>query len=180
MTDEEKRPLSEFLPQLEVDRFALAGIALSHVQSVERIIHHVLIFVLNEDPWGMRILHAQTEVDRKRTLGYFLAQLRKRVGIREDLDAKLGSFLERRNTLAHRMQEIPGWEGKTAEAYMASRRFLLGLTRDSHELLMLFAALCLQWQRNAMPDAVLPHQDQIDHLAKNYVTELDDLFFRKV
>lgn len=87
--------------------------------------------------------------------------------------------MERRNTLAHHLEEVPGWKEKTPEAYAASNRFLYQLTTDSHELQMIFVALSRAWQKEVMPDAVLPEQDAIDEMTKHYQPILNELFFKK-
>ena len=66
----------------------------------------------------------ESQQDRKRTLGQFLTALKKLVELDEGFDAMLDEFLEKRNLLIHRIDEIPGWSLNTGPRLIASRRFL--------------------------------------------------------
>jgi hypothetical protein len=57
---------------------------------------------------------AQSNTEQKKTLGYFLAELRKRVDLDVHFDRTLAEFLRRRNLLAHHLSDLPGWNTDTA------------------------------------------------------------------
>jgi hypothetical protein len=52
---------------------------------------------------------AQSNAEQKKTLGYFLAELRKRVDLDVHFDRTLAEFLRRRNLLAHHLSDLLGW-----------------------------------------------------------------------
>lgn len=177
---ERKRRLWDVVKPAEVELYALVGMALGHVQSVEDILPLVMTFVFQKgDKLDIYMIEAQTKAEQKKTLGYFIGELRKRVGIRADLEDKLLSFLERRNTLAHRLAEVPGWEAGPVAGFDETAIFLSTLIEDSHELLVIFATLVQAWQKEAMPFATLPHEDLIEKLTERYRLELYELFFEK-
>jgi hypothetical protein len=91
-------------------------------------------------------LVAQSESERKRTLGYFLAELRKRAELDQHFDAALAEFLRRRNILAHRLSDIPGWDAGTHQGIYVGRRFINELLEMNHEVLKVFAGLVRAWQ----------------------------------
>lgn len=178
--DDERKRLSKILQPEEIEVFALVGIALNSAQSVEQILRLVMTFVLQKgDRLDLLTLEAQEAAERKKTIGYFLRELRKRAGIAPGLDKKLDSFLERRNLLAHNLHGVPGWGPKTAKGQAAGRAFLMRFIDDSHELLIIFVALANAWQKDALPGAALPRQDLVDELTKDHVPMLDELFFAK-
>lgn len=178
----EKQSLSTVIGEEEVENMARVGIALDLVQSVEDALRLVMTFVLQKDdgPLNIAKLEAQTKAERKKTLGYFIGELRKRAGLREDLEEILDRFLEARNTLAHRLDEIPGWEQRrTAQGRLQAYQFLSQLMEDSFTLVRVFATLTLEWQREAMPGAELPYAKEVEELTKQHRAILDDLFFAK-
>lgn len=95
----EDSSLSSVLSRRELETFARIGIALHHVQVVEGLLRFVMTFVIQKGD-SVDILKVE-EADRKKTLGYFMAELRKRAGLHPGLDRELVEFLEKRNTLAH-------------------------------------------------------------------------------
>lgn len=178
----EKQSLSSVIGEEEMESMARVGIALRLVQTVEVVLRLVMTFVLQKDegPLSIQKLEAQTKAERKKTLGYFLIELRKRAGLRDDLEAMLDRFLEARNTLAHRLDDIPGWEQRdTVEGRLQAYHFLSQLSKDSFTLVRIFTALTAEWQKEAMPDAQLPNAKEVEELTKDYRPIVDDLFFAK-
>jgi hypothetical protein len=177
----ERKRIWETIGPSNVERYALVGMALDHVQSVEGMLKMVMTYVFQKgDRLDIFLLETQTNAERKKTLGYFIGELRKRVGLDPDFEAKLTSFLEHRNTLAHRLDDVPGWELGAEAGFNETRAFLTSLIKDSHELLMIFAALVRAWQREAMPDAQFPHDEAVAQMTERYAPLLDDLFVAKV
>ena len=176
----ERKRLWEAMNPSDVERHALVGIALRHSQSVEGILKLITTFVFQKgDKLDILLLETQTKAEQKKTLGYFIGELRKRVGLRDDLEDMLISFLDRRNMLAHRLGEVPGWQEGPEAGFTETRKFLTGFISDSHGLLMIFAALVQDWQKDAMPGAELPNDELVAKMTERYKPYLDDLFFEK-
>jgi hypothetical protein len=78
------------------------------MQATETVINACLTYVLPEG--GVLTLEMlRRSGQKKRTLGQFLTELRKRVDIDEHFDMILEEFLDKRNTLIHRVDNVPGW-----------------------------------------------------------------------
>lgn len=164
----------------KLESYALAGIALDTAQSLENILQLVLTWVLQkEGDLTIFLLETESKAARKKTLGQFMVELRKRTGVHKELDTMLDSFLDRRNMLAHRLDDIPGWKRETAEDFDQVEHFLKRLILDSGELIKIFAALTREWQKETMPDADLPGTDLVDEFTEHYRPFVDNLFFKK-
>jgi len=103
---------------------ARIGLVLLLVQAAEDVMLLCLGFVFANPSAEWEKLHAKDEATQKRTLGFFLRELRGRVAINEDFDDVLTKFLSMRNTFAHNLKEVPGWNMETEEGMVAAQKFL--------------------------------------------------------
>jgi hypothetical protein len=69
-------------------------------------------------------IYALNEAEKKKTLGELLRELRERVSVDPSFDSLLKSFLKNRNTFAHSMSFLPGWNLKTKAGREAAVKFL--------------------------------------------------------
>src|SRR5690348_2290643 len=93
------QPLSAEIERQQA-ALALIGGALLLVQTAESAIKACMTYALpKHSPLTLKALQQQQGDERKRTLGYFLHELRKRADINASFDVELGRFLEDRNTL---------------------------------------------------------------------------------
>ena len=102
-------------------------------------------YVVQEDDEGLNYekLKSLESSEAKKTLGYFLAQLRKRANLDSEFDDQLTQFLSKRNQLAHNLSSVPGlgfnsseelkiaveWAGDFAGLAMHVHNVFLGLAR---------------------------------------------------
>ena len=101
------------------------------------------------------LLKEQEEVERTKTLGYFLSQLRKRTNVHESFDALLKDFLKNRNDFIHDLSRVPGWDF-TADG-IETRKFVHKLIWQTEKVMKIFSALIMAWQEQlAMAEADLP------------------------
>ena len=85
---------------------------------------------------------------KKRTLGQFLTELRKRVDIDEHFDMILEEFLDKRNTLIHRVMDVPGWSLDTEEGCLVAYQFVNRLMTVDEAVRDTFTALMVVWQKS--------------------------------
>lgn len=126
------------------DALAAIGGALVIVQMTERMIKFCMGFVLPQDgSLTLEKLESFKADEARRTLGYFLAQLRQRVEIDAAFDDRLREFLTLRNQLAHNLSEVPGlgfnrpdeialtveWAGKLSGLALQVHNVSMGLAR---------------------------------------------------
>ena len=64
--------------------------------------------------------------ERKKTIGYFLTELRKRADLHDQFDQKLRDFLDHRNTFIHNLHDVPGWNLETQGGKDVARQFISG------------------------------------------------------
>jgi hypothetical protein len=170
---------SEDISQLDV--YAKIGAALCLVQTAEEVIRTCITYVLPKtSPLTIEDLERQTNAERKKTLGYFLGELRKRADLDEDFDALLASFLENRNTLVHRIGEVPGWTLRTAEGRKIASIFAGRLLTETLEVIKIFAGLLSAWQEQTKIDMPFPRDNELGaEIEEKYKTLVDDVFFEK-
>jgi hypothetical protein len=130
---------------LQKDALAAIGGALLIVQMAERMIKFCMHYVLQEGEGGLsyeKLKSLQAE-EAKRTLGYFLAQLRRRVDVEASFDDQLREFLTLRNDLAHNLGDVPGvgfkdlkelefaieWAGRLSGLALHVHNVFMGLAR---------------------------------------------------
>ncbi len=157
------------------------GAALVFVQSAEQVIRLCMIFVLQKDsPLTIEKLEKQTREERKKTLGYFLGELRKRADLDESFDALLEEFLEERNILVHNVDDVPGWNLQTTEGRKIASAFVDGFIRKTVEILKVFAGLIRSWQEQTNFDVSVPTAEEFfAEIDTDYKSLVDDIFFEK-
>jgi hypothetical protein len=133
---------------LQKDALAAVGGALVIVQMAERMIKLCMQFVVQKGDGALTYekLKSQQADEAKRTLGYFLGQLRQRVEVEASFDDRLREFLEMRNQLAHDLSEVAGLgfsEPKELEFAVEWAGKLSGLALQVHNV---FMGLARAWQ----------------------------------
>jgi hypothetical protein len=151
------------------------GLALVLMQATEQLISTCLTYVLPEGgvPTLEMLLRSS---QKKRTLGQFLTELRKRVDIDEHFDMILEEFLDKRNTLIHRVMEVPGWSLDTEQGCLIACQFVDRLMTVDEAVRDTFTALMVVWQKSE--DIKTP----VDHMfsdVDSYRKIVNHTFFEK-
>jgi hypothetical protein len=167
------------LGPLRVDLMARIGAALLSVQVTERALRLIITFVFQKSsPITAEQLIAQTNAEQKKTLGYFLAELRKRADLDVHFDRTLTEFLRRRNLLAHNLSDLPGWNTDTAHGIYIGRCFINELLQMNGEVLKVFTGLVRAWQAQGGLALDVP-EEFFEEIDEKYVPLIDNLFFAK-
>ena len=125
-------------------------------------------------------LEKRTREERKKTLGYFLNELRKRADLDENFDALLEEFLDERNILVHSVDDVPGWSLQTTEGRKIASAFVDGFIEKTVEILKVFMGLIRSWQEQENIEVSVPGADEfVAEIDADYKTLVDDLFFEK-
>ena len=135
---------------------ARLGLALLQIQAAEHVIRLVLQHVIQDKSITVEILEAQEQAERKKTLGYFLHKLRARADLVPELDEMLQKFLDYRNTFAHNLSEVPGWNLETDEGRQVAIAWLAELQQLTEQVCKIFWGLVRAWEKehdNAHPIA---------------------------
>ena len=144
-------------------------------QATEIVINSCLTYVLPEG--GVHTLETLRRSDqKKRTLGQFLTELRKQVDIDQHFDMILEEFLDKRNTLIHRVMELPGWSLNDEQGCLIAYEFVNRLMTLDDSVRDTFMALLAVWQKQE--DIKTP----VDHLFGDIETQrkiVDHTFFEK-
>lgn len=133
---------------LQQEALAAIGGSLIIVQMAERMIKFCLQYVLQESEEGLTYekLKSQKAEEAKKTLGYFLCQLRQRVEVDTTFDDRLREFLKQRNQLAHDLSSVPGLGFNDTEGLKVTMEWagkLSGLALHVHNV---FMGLARAWQ----------------------------------
>jgi hypothetical protein len=155
---------------------AVIGSALLAVQTVEMTIKACLTYVLPKDGvLSLEAIEHQRHQERRKTLGYFLAELRKRVDVNASFDTELDDFLEKRNLLAHRLREVPGVDLNTERGCGAAIFFAAELVKLSKRVNSVLSGFLRAWQKQVgLPDGP-GYEDLIPEL--DHHAELVDYVF---
>ena len=129
------------------DTLAAIAVALLLAQTAERVIRMCMTFVLQKSsPLTLEMLERQRKAERKKTLGYFLGELRKRADVAPGFDALLEEFLERRNILVHDFGDLAECSLNTPSGLMGANAFIRDMIRVTEEVLKVFVGLARAWQ----------------------------------
>jgi len=159
------------------------GMALLSVQHTEDLLRFTLQYSLSgPDGVSLETLERSEVELRKKTLGHFIGILRKRVDLDDAFDVTLARFLDARNILVHRVDEIPGWNLKTREGQTVAHTFLYDLIQIATFISKVLTGLAREWARQngieAAPqsgaEALFAEIDMI------YASSVDSIFFKPV
>jgi len=166
------------LTEDERDILAAMGVALLLIQTTEQLLRLCITFVLQkQSPLTLEALERQEKAERKKTLGYFIGELRKRAALQDDLDLLLDEFLEDRNTFVHHVSNVQGWDIRTENGRVVCSAFVGGLIRRTETIMKIFLGLTRAWQLQA-------HLPEVPELAASFpevhtvYAPLVDHFFR--
>lgn len=157
------------------------GVALLLLQTAEKVLRLCMTFVLQKAaPLTLDSLLAQEESERNKTLGYFLAELRKRADIHPTFDQLLNDFLKNRNDFIHDLSRVPGWDAAPAERVTKRKQFVHRLIRQSDVVLKVFAGLVRSWQEQAgFQHLELPSDAWFAEVERIYKPLAENLFLSK-
>ena len=167
------------LTEPQKDLLIRIGSALLLVQTVEHILRLTMTFVFQKtSPLTLESIEAQKEVERKKTLGYFVAELKKRVDVHPRLEEVLSKFLTMRNTFVHNLSDGPGWD-TDGESCTESIKFVNELIHLSETILKVFAGVIRSWQEQAKFDVPVPENEFFKEVDAKYMPLVDTMFASK-
>ena len=127
------------------------------IQTTESLIALCMNFVLQDDPpMTPEKFHRLMEKQRSTTLGKFINQLRRRVALDEDFDARLGKFLEMRNQFVHGLCEVKGLSFNTKPGLEVADIFVRTLATDATYFIKVFAGIIREWQEQQGWPSLIP------------------------
>jgi hypothetical protein len=129
---------------------ARLGEAVLLMQDVESMFRSITLYVIQkkrDGPLDLAAWEAQTAAEEKKTLGYFLSQLRCRVAIEPVVDAILSTFLERRNDLIHHLENVPGWGLEDDTSLRVSNDFLTAAMASAKFVYFWLGGIMASYQR---------------------------------
>src|SRR5688572_23931725 len=124
----------------EMEILTMIGGTLILLQSAERTISRCMLFVFQKgEGLTLEDLEKEEKQARKKTLGQFIFELRKRVELEPDFDEMLERFVEDRNQFVHRIETVPGWDLESSEGRQAAHMFISRVFNFSTKMLFLFS-----------------------------------------
>ena len=113
------------IPREQQDVLLAMGVAVLILQATEKVIRLCMTLVLQKQaPLTLEALQEQEEIERNKTLGYFLAELRKRADLHDGFDVLLKDFLKNRNDFVHDLSRVPDWGLGSPEQTAKAKRFI--------------------------------------------------------
>jgi hypothetical protein len=139
-----------------------------------------MTFVLQRQPLtSLDILEKQTAEEARRTLGYFLSELRKRASLEEEFDENLRQFLELRNQFAHRLHSVEGLNFNTAEGIAVAEAYIGRVAGLAEYVLKVFTGLVRAWQEEVGLQVSFPQDEYFQEIDRIYNPAADWLFSAK-
>jgi len=101
----------------------------------------------------------------KKTLGYFLRELRENTPIRKDFDKILSDFLTARNTFVHKLSSIPDFSLKDEAGIKAGLNFVRTVNKQAvHIRNVLLALTRLMMGKGVLKEGIGPEiSEEEDH-----------------
>lgn len=163
------------------DTLAAIAVALLLAQTAERVIKLCMTFVLQKSsPLTLELLEHQETAERRKTLGYFLGELRKRADLEPGFESLLEDFLERRNVLVHEFGGRDEYSLNTVEGLAGANAFLRDMIRITEEALKVFMGLVSAWQEQAGMGIGTPKGEPFfDEIEAVYKPMVNEVFYRK-
>ena len=149
---------------------ATMGAALLQVQMAEKVIRLCMTIVLpRQTPLTLDSLQQQEESEQSKTIGYFLAELRKRTNIDASFDQLLKDFLKNRNDFVHDLSRVPNWKLRTPEQAVVALQFILMFIRQTDEVVKIFVGIILSWQQQqGISGSPLPENEWFSEVELSY------------
>jgi hypothetical protein len=163
------------------DTLVAMAVALLLIQTTERVIKLCMTFVLQRSsPLTLEILERQEKEERRKTLGYFLGELRKRADLDPGFDALLEEFLEKRNILVHHFGAINEYSLNTEAGLAAGNAFVHRMIQVTESVLKVFIGLTQAWQEQVgMPAGITPDHPFFTEIEKAYKPLVNEMFLPK-
>ena len=149
--------------------FALFGATLLLVQTAERVMRTCLKYAL---PKGgvltADLLERQTTEEAKKTLGWFIGQLRRRIVVLPEFDAELADFLDQRNQFVHHLDTLKGIDFETQNGRAVAGLFAQRLATKAVHVTKVFTGFLRSWAEQ------IGMEDGIDE--SEYLAEIDSIY----
>jgi hypothetical protein len=161
----------------------LIGLLILVMQTTETMVDLVLTFVFQgREKLTLEVLERLEREKRARTLGRLVKQMRDRVDINPVLEDLLDSFVEHRNQLTHRLDDVPGWDLETPEGREVACKFLLNLQDENQKIMEIFLGFLIAWESQHKLGILPPFPEEGKELLLNagvHALVAEDLVFAK-
>lgn len=160
------------------------GEILLFLQVTEKAIRITMTYVIQKDQNGSGMTYdqivAQEKIERRKTLGYFLSQLRSRVSLDEKFDEDLATFLDLRNQFVHHLSSVEGWDLDTTKGLTVAHEHLTKVLRYTAYTLMVFSGIVRNWQKQTGVEPISPEFNSLkEFIDTNYTPHVDSLIKSK-
>jgi hypothetical protein len=133
------------------------GVALFQIQKAEYVLKKLITIFLRASTLSWEQVLSQEEKERKRTLGYFMKELRKATPVRNDFDEELTRFVKDRNTFIHDFFNVPGFSLENGRGLQAGIDFVSSVTKQAEEVRkVLWAYVRLIMGEDSLKDHIGP------------------------
>ena len=158
------------------------GMTLMFLQTTEKAINFCMTFVFQrESPLTLEKLEKQEMEEQKKTLGYFLAELRKRADLDPKFEQMLRDFLDHRNIFIHKLSDVQGWDLSTPDGRQVAEQFIGKLVGLTQKVFYIFVGFIRAWQKKVDLDTPIPpgSEEFLAEVDRVYAPLIDDLVFKK-
>jgi hypothetical protein len=159
------------------------GALIVGIQGTERIVDLVMTYVFQgKQKVTVQILERLEAQRQSRTLGRLVKVMQDRVGIHPAFDKLLENFVEHRNQLMHRLDDIPGWDLDTEDGRKIAWNFLHQLYKETHAVMQIFISFLIAWEKQhklGIVKDLTPEMVEALPQITEFTAIVDDLVFAK-
>jgi hypothetical protein len=160
----------------------LAGLGgtLIIVQMAEKMVKFCMTYVIQRgEPLTLENLERQTSEEARKTLGYFLSELRKRAILEEGFDERLKEFLELRNQFAHRLDTVVGLDFGTFDGLAVAEAYIGRVAGVAVYVQNVFIGLARSWQEQIGMHDDFGENEFFQEIDQRYKPVVSQLFMPK-
>lgn len=153
------------------------GLAVLALQTTERAFRLCATIVLQRQELTLESLSAQEREEEKKTLGFFLQEIRKRADIHQTFDQLLSDFLKNRNAFIHDLDRVEAWDLSNESGIESSIAFIHKLLQQSDQVTQVLVGLICSWSEQTGLDISIPDHPWFSEAAGKF-KELAPIIFR--
>jgi hypothetical protein len=161
--------------------YMVMGITLHQLHAFENLFKFVMTFIIQRDsPLNIDKYERLEKEYSKKTLGYFLKELRLRAVVSDEYADLLEELLEKRNIFIHCPGTIQGWDLFSNEGQKIAEAFMARLASIAGTLNLLHSGFIYDWSKETgIPCGNIPDPAMEELIKTNYSGKINLLLRAK-
>lgn len=158
--------------EAQKELLAAIGLAVVQTQTSERLMNLAFTHILDLGP-AMTLERIVNLRKKKLTVGQIVREMQKYVELNDEFKDVLTEFIDKRNSIVHRIDGIDGFSLNKPEGMILGLNYVGRFLELNDTVLRVFKSLAVHWA------ALNPDLPQMDFEAEISAEALNTIFFRK-